>query len=120
MVIHRWHIGKESACQCRRHKPPGFDPLIGKIPWCRKWHILAWEIPLSEKPGRLSPMVAKSQVQLSTRTYKLIIICTHTACSFFKSKTSMQCFFISFFSFIFISWKLITLQYCSAFCHTLT
>ena len=29
-------------------------------------------------------------------------------------------FFILFFSFIFISWRLITLQYCSGFCHTLT
>ena len=28
------------------------------------------------------------------------------------------CFFL--FSFIFISWRLITLQYCSGFCHTLT
>ena len=28
--------------------------------------------------------------------------------------------FFFFFSFIFISWKLITLQYCSGFCHTLT
>ena len=28
--------------------------------------------------------------------------------------------FFSFFSFIFISWRLITLQYCSSFCHTLT
>ena len=27
---------------------------------------------------------------------------------------------IHFFSFIFISWSLITLQYCSGFCHTLT
>ena len=27
---------------------------------------------------------------------------------------------IFFFSFIFISWRLITLQYCSGFCHTLT
>ena len=25
-----------------------------------------------------------------------------------------------FFSFIFISWRLITLQYCGGFCHTLT
>ena len=25
-----------------------------------------------------------------------------------------------FFSFIFITWRLITLQYCSGFCHTLT
>ena len=29
-------------------------------------------------------------------------------------------FSFSFFSFIFISWRLITLQYCSGFCHTLT
>ena len=29
-------------------------------------------------------------------------------------------FIFLFFSFIFISWKLITLQYCSGFCHTLT
>ena len=28
--------------------------------------------------------------------------------------------FYLFFSFIFISWRLITLQYCSGFCHTLT
>ena len=28
--------------------------------------------------------------------------------------------YITFFSFIFISWRLITLQYCSGFCHTLT
>ena len=29
-------------------------------------------------------------------------------------------FLFIFFSFIFISWRLITLQYCSGFCHTLT
>ena len=28
--------------------------------------------------------------------------------------------FLSFFSFIFISWRLITSQHCSGFCHTLT
>ena len=33
-----------------------------------------------------------------------------------RRKLSME----FFFSFIFISWKLITLQYCSGFCHTLT
>ena len=32
----------------------------------------------------------------------------------------IQLFFFLFFSFIFISWRLITLQYCSSFCHTLT
>ena len=29
-----WLTGKESACQCRRC---GFKPLVGKIPWRRKW-----------------------------------------------------------------------------------
>ena len=28
--------GKESACQCRRHKRCGFDPWVGKILWSRK------------------------------------------------------------------------------------
>ena len=29
--------GKEPTCQYRRHKRPGFDPLVGKIPWRGKW-----------------------------------------------------------------------------------
>ena len=29
--------GKESACQCRRHKRYSFDPWVGMIPWSRKW-----------------------------------------------------------------------------------
>ena len=32
----RWHSGKESACQCRRHKRQWFDPWIRKIPWSRE------------------------------------------------------------------------------------
>ena len=38
---------------------------------------------------------------------------------FFFTFTSIATLFY-FFSFIFISWRLITLQYCSGFCHTLT
>ena len=30
--------GKESACQCRRHKRHGFDPWVRKIPWRGAWH----------------------------------------------------------------------------------
>ena len=29
-----WLRGKESACQCRRHR---FDPLVRKIPWRKEW-----------------------------------------------------------------------------------
>ena len=31
------HSGKESTCQCRRHKRCRFSPWVGKIPWSRKW-----------------------------------------------------------------------------------
>ena len=48
--------GKESICQCRRHKRHRFDPWVGKIPWRRVWQPLqcfAWRTPWTEEPGRL-------------------------------------------------------------------
>ena len=35
----RWHSGKESACQYRRH---GFNLWVKKIPWRRKWQPLQY------------------------------------------------------------------------------
>ena len=35
-VISRWGSGKESACQCRRHRRCSFNPWVGKISWRRK------------------------------------------------------------------------------------
>ena len=35
--LFRWLSGKESACQCRRHKRCGFSSWVGKIPWRRTW-----------------------------------------------------------------------------------
>ena len=32
-----WFSGKESACTVRRHRRPGFNPWVRKIPWKRKW-----------------------------------------------------------------------------------
>ena len=29
--------GKDLTCQCRRHNKWGFSPLVGNIPWKRKW-----------------------------------------------------------------------------------
>ena len=45
---------------------------------------------------------------------KPFCICLLAVCIFFGENAYL------FFSFIFISWRLITLQYCSGFCHTLT
>ena len=52
-------VGKESACQCRRHKRHRFPPWVGTMPWRRAWHplhILAWRIPWREEPGGLQSM----------------------------------------------------------------
>ena len=57
MLEIRWHSGKESACQCRRHKRHGFyswvrdDPLEKEM--ATHSSILAWEIPV--EPGGLQP-----------------------------------------------------------------
>ena len=45
MGFQRWHSGKESACQCRRHKRPGFDPWVGKIPWWSKRQLTLVFLP---------------------------------------------------------------------------
>ena len=49
--------GKEPACQYWRHKGPGFDPWVGKIPWRRKWQptpvFLPGKSPWTEEPGGL-------------------------------------------------------------------
>ena len=57
-------------------------------------------------------------------TLLLSIPCMTLLCLFFfflPVGLQSRCFYLFFFSFIFIiSWRLITLQYCSGFCHTLT
>ena len=41
----RWLNGKESACQCSRHRRCGFNPWVGKIPWRRKWQPIPVFLP---------------------------------------------------------------------------
>ena len=33
----QWFSGKESICQCRRHRRHRLEPWVRKIPWRRKW-----------------------------------------------------------------------------------
>jgi len=53
----RWLSGKESTCQCRRHR---FDLCVGKISSEKEmamfYGIFAWEIPWTEEPGRQQSM----------------------------------------------------------------
>ena len=69
-----WHSGKESACQCRRCKrctsSLGQDDPLEKEMVAHS-SILAWEIPWTEKPGRLQSMGLQSQIQLNTHVHTL-------------------------------------------------
>ena len=50
-ALPKWHSGKESACQCRRH---GLGPWVGKIPWRRKWQPAPVFLP-GKSQGQRSP-----------------------------------------------------------------
>ena len=50
----RWHSGKESTCQCRRHKRHGFDPWVKKVPCRRKHQFTAVFLP-GKFHGQRSP-----------------------------------------------------------------
>ena len=47
-------IGKEPACQCRRHKRYGFDPWVRKMPWRRTWLTTPVSMP-GESPWTAEP-----------------------------------------------------------------
>ena len=57
----RWLSGKESACQCRRHR---FNPRGGKIPWRRKWQT----IPASTAGGVGSISARVSKIMLVSQS----------------------------------------------------
>ena len=41
----RWPSGKESTCQCWRHKRCWFGLWVWKIPWSRKWQSTLVFVP---------------------------------------------------------------------------
>jgi len=45
--------GKEPACQCRRHKKPGFNPWWGRSPGGGNGNPLHYSCPGTEEPGWL-------------------------------------------------------------------
>ena len=49
--------GKQTACQCSRHKRGGFNPWVRKIPleegMATNSSLLAWRVSSAEEPGKL-------------------------------------------------------------------
>ena len=91
---------------------------------------LAWRIPWTEEPGRLQSMGLQSvrhncvtnfhfQRTLNSLLLLQSLLTANIAANIFIY-LFIYLFISAFFSFIYISWRLITSQYCSGFCHTLT
>ena len=51
--IPRWLTGKETTCQCRKHRRCVFSLWLGKIPWRRKWQSTPVSMP-GESHGQRS------------------------------------------------------------------
>ena len=67
----RWCYIKEPAYQCRRLKSCGSSPLVGKIPWRRKWQSTPALLP--EKSRLLVMALGKWAVQnLKPKTFRQI------------------------------------------------
>ena len=71
--------GKESACQCRRHRKCRFTPWVGKIPWSRKWQptpvCLSGEFCGQGSLASYSPWGCKESDTTEQRTLSLCSYC---------------------------------------------
>ena len=78
--------GKESVCQCRRHKRCRFNPQVGKIPWRRKWQptpVFLWRIPWTEEPGGLQS-IGSHRVGHNWSDLARTHICTYVCAQWFS------------------------------------
>ena len=66
MICKAFPGGKESTCQCKRHRRHGFYSWVQKTQleeeMAARFSILAWRIPLTEEPGRL-PFIGSHRVR---------------------------------------------------------
>ena len=87
-VDSRWCHGKQSTCQCRRHKKCRFDPWVRKTPWSRKWQPTPYsclENPMDRGAWQaIVHGIAKSWTQLKWRST------AHTGFTEFCSRKLVQ------------------------------
>ena len=76
MGFPRGLVGKESGCQCRKHKRCSFHLWVRKILYEKEmathWSILAWEIPWPDWHGNPSSSL-RSQKMEFTNTQTLMV-----------------------------------------------
>ena len=99
-----WLSGKKSSCQRKRHRRSRFDPWVGKIPWRRKRthsSILVWEIPWTEKAGRLRFM-GSQRVGHYLATEQHIYVCVCICRNIYTNTQIYMCFCVCVYIYIHI------------------
>ena len=76
--------GTESTCQCRKHKRPGFDPWVRKIPWSRKWQ--------------------SAPIFLPGQFHKQRSLAGYTPCGYKESDATEHDFYLTWFFIWFLSY----------------
>ena len=93
--------GKESACQCRRHRKLGFNSWVRKIPWRRKWQPIPVFLPekshrqrslvgYSLKDGKESDTTEHSTVSIIFRVEALVLVTVKDAKSYWMPLSARQ------------------------------
>ena len=68
-------VKKKIHLQCTRHKRPGFDPWVGKIPWRRTWLLTPVFLPGKFHGQRsLAGSMGSQRVHTHTYTYTDVYI----------------------------------------------
>ena len=90
MGLPRWCSGKESTCQCRRHR---FNPWIRKIPWRRKWQPTPVLLPGKSHGQKhligYSPR-GRKESDMTQHTLTCIASLALCLCFFFSPTTTWQ------------------------------
>ena len=146
-VIWNWpHCWSTSGFGAEKSCRPGMGWLLHHHHniWVEPWSLEAalwkgWESqeqilrlisqPLRDRPWNLKSYFSPRYLQVLEQLIHYVTLELIKNSAFLTSLPEIDsgvwgwiCIFIYyfFFPFIFISWRLITLQYCSGFCHTLT
>ena len=99
---HTWHVARISQVLCR------WSPLFFLNPKC---HLIWW----GGARNWSTSLVSLIFHVIKSFTFPWMYLCMYSLLSF-----NTPNLFIYLFHSFFISWRLIALQYCSGFCHTLT
>ena len=92
-------------------------PTLSILESCLPPHVLPGQLSRTNKTLQVVSCWRNCQIQCLT-LWDCIATLDLASEGFFSRKICQIA--LIFFSFIFISWRLINLQYCSWFCHTLT